>query len=79
MHEKSDMILVQSQKYALTCKMLHNDPHQWSKLLKELSKMKNFINGIFVVTFDEGFVVLHIQVLALKPLFSNVWYPYGYC
>lgn len=29
------------------------------------------------MTFDEGFLVFHIQVYALKPLFSIVWYPCG--
>jgi hypothetical protein len=38
---------------------------------------KKFLNDVFVVTFDEGFVVLHIQVQALKTLFPTDWYPYG--
>lgn len=79
MHEKFDMIFVQSRKSAPTCKILHNDLHQWRKLLKDPSKRKKLLTDVLLVTFDEGLVVFHIQVQTLKPLFSTLSYPCGCC
>ena len=71
-HEQEDMIGIQSREPPLTAKVFHDQPHEWSILILQVSEGKYSCELIHESGFDVRLIVFPIHLLLLMPLFSNI-------
>ena len=75
MHEKPDMIGIESRKPPLTGEVFHDDFHHGDIFVKEMGEMENGLFIILVSWFKIWFIVGMVKVSFLKPFFSYTWDP----
>ena len=73
-HEQPDVIGIQSREPPLTAEVFHDQSHEWSILIFQISEVKNSCELTQESGLDVRLIVLPIHLLLLMPLFSNIWY-----
>lgn len=79
MHEKPDVIGVQSRKFALTSEIFHDDFHHGDILVFKKFERKISFHLIYVLGFDIRLIIVFIQVLCLVPLVPYIRNPGCIC
>ena len=73
-HEQADVIGIQSREPPLTAEALHDQSHEQSIVIFQVSEGKDSYELIQESGFDVRLTVLPFHLLLLMPLPPNIWY-----
>ena len=73
-HEQPDVIGIQTREPPLTSEILHDQFHEWSIFIFQISEWKDSCELPQETGLNVRLIMLPIHLLFLVPLFSNIRY-----